>query len=243
MVNTLLFVVQSTNNFPIAVLKPIFLDGPGTILLYLILFSSILFLLLKQGRYFNFSLFIVLVFVSWTLIKNIEANKQKSFSVLNVNRISTFQFVDGKKAILYSGAESDSSRAKVVYALEGYWYKMRIKEIQWRTLSEISGYSLKNEVLFVKNNHFQFYNLKGMFLDEDFHIRKNVNHVKTDVAVMAGNKLLPLQRIKEIVTPDILVVDSSVPRYFTNLISSKCEQFDMNCFQVESQGAFVLSLR
>ena len=125
-----------------------------------------------------------------------------------------------------------------------YWHKMRIKEIQWRALNEMSGYSLKNDVLCVKNNHFQFYNIKGLFLDENFPIQKNVSlSVKTDLAIMAGSKLLPLQRIKGIFAPDLLVSNSSVPRYFTNLISSKCEQLDMNCYLVGSQGAFVLSLK
>ncbi len=242
LVNGLIFVVQSINNFPLAVIKPIFLDRPGSILLYLILFSIILFLVLKRGKYFNYSLFIILVFLSWNLIRNFKAENQRFFSVFNVNEISALQFIDGKKAVLYTGAESDSSRAKVVYALEGFWHKMRIKEIQWRALNEISGYSLKNDVLCVKNNHFQFYNIKGLFLDENFPIQKNVSSVKTDLAIMAGSKLLPLQRIKGIFAPDLLVVDSSVPRYFTNLISSKCEQLDMNCYLVGSQGAFVLSL-
>ena len=176
------------------------------------------------------------------LIRNFKAEKQKIFSVFNVSGISVLQFIDGKRALLFTGEESDESREKVVYALEGFWHKMRIKEIQWRALNEISGYRLKNDVLFVNNSYFQFYNIKGLFLDQKFPIKENVTSVKTDLAIMVASKLLPLQRIKGNFASDLLVVDSSVPWYFTNLISSKCEQLDMNCYLVGSQGAFVLSL-
>lgn len=242
LVNGLLLIVQSINSFPLAVLKPIYLDAPGSILLYLILFSIILFLVLKQGRYLNLSLFIVLVFVSWTFVQNIKAEKQKSFSVFNVSGISTLQFVDGKRSLLFTGADSDESREKVVYALEGFWQKMRIKDIDWRTFDEISDSQMKNNALFINKSYFQFYNLKGFRLDQISLIKENVNPVRTDLIVVAGNELMPMEKINEVYQSDILVVDSSVPWYFNNLITSKCEQYDMSCYQVGKQGAYVLNL-
>lgn len=237
-VNGLLAVVQTVNSFAFAVTKPIFLDQIGSILLYMILFAIILFLIVKRVRYLNFSLFLVLVFIGWTFSLKIKTVKQKSFSIPNVNGISVIQFVDGNRAYLITSASSDKEKLKVARALDGYWNQLRVRDIQWVAADGMVG-GIEGDALYIKDNYFQFYELKGILYKlisppEE----KYENPLRTNVLVFSGAKGLAISQFSDSYLPDNIVVDSSVPWYFSDQIAFDCALINHDCFQVSREGAY-----
>ena len=238
-VKGLMLVVDSVNSLPFSVTKPIFLDSVGSFLLYLILLLGILFFLLKKVKYLNYGLAVVALFIGWTLLLNLRANNQKSLSVFNINGISAIQFVDGKMAYLYSSAESDQMKQNVGKALDGYWHQLRLKKVQWNSINDFNVSNFKSNALYVNKGFFQFYDLKGFLYDLESPIKERYGTLaKTDILIVSGANWLPTAKFNKSYQPDVLIVDSSVPWYYSNQITSYCEQIDMDCFPVSSRGAF-----
>jgi len=242
-VSSLVFVVEKVGDLPYAITKPVYVDSVGVIWLFLFIFFIVFFIYYKKAWLLNISLGFILLFLSWNLFKTYQANKQKFITVMNVSGKSLIQFTNGREAFLLHNAETIDDIEKIKYAVNSYSQVLRLKNIHWYLLGDTSILP-ENSQLYYKYGFFRFFNIDG-YLGPGIQrqVAPGNNRLPIDLLIVSGNSKKHLKKYLNYFETESVVIDSSVPAYFSKYLINDCNSFNVNYFSVRGKGAFIYNLQ
>ena len=235
--------IEVVGNINFSVSSPLFLDIPEVGILYLMIIFVGVFLVYRKNNHFFTFIILIVVFFTYGLSRKITIDKNRSLAVFNSGRYSLIQFTEGNSAYIVSRYNSEENRIAIKYALDGFRNKMGIRNSSFYFLDQESSINIEEGNLIIDKDFFSFYGEEGYFLDlSQFPSKNEVEPFQTDLLILSGSGRVTAYQIEKLVNPEMVILDSSVPYYYTNKLKSDFQLLGIPCFDVREKGAFMLEM-
>ncbi len=242
-VSGLVFSVEKISHLPHAISGNIYVDTAGVLLLYIFISFFIGFIYLKRGWILNMALGFMLLFLGWNLTGVFQANKQRNISVLNVSGKSLIQFTHGRTAWLFYRHEAEDNLESIKYVADTYKHFLRLNKLVWINQAD-TAQSVFEDRLLLRNGFFQFDDQTGFILSELSEKPGGIElENQLDLLIISGKDKIYLEKYLEVLNPETVVIDSSVPFYLLKYLQNDCETSKISCISVKEKGAFIHKMR
>ncbi|MCQ2974446.1 MAG: ComEC family competence protein [Bacteroidales bacterium] len=216
--------VSWIESLPGSCIKNIFLPNSSAILLYLVLFSIIVFIFYKQFYWVKLSA-IGLLLVSLIYLSEIKGrNADELLIVYNCNKASAIQI--GNKLITNS------------QNIDKYFIDMYIPP------SELAGYKNieiinQDSLSKISDNFFMIDKKIVGIIDNDEFINIEPT-LKIDYLILSKNVECNLKNLSEKYKPEIIILDSSNSKKYREQVTKESLNKNINIYDVNVNGAFIL---
>lgn len=217
------------DHFSFAVTDGIMHTPLQTLLLYLFIAATGIWLLNKNAKALKWSLICLGLFFGLQSFYLYETKQQQKLVVYNLSQHSAVDFMLGDR-YLFTG--------DTVLLKDGFLRNFHLKpsRIMHRTYEQ----SLKPN-LFEQS----VYTINGktiVFLHENFWFKDQPQKIKADVLIVSRNPRLYMEHLLKAIEPKLIVFDSSNPGWKIKHWKKDCERFQIPFYTTSEQGAFVMNL-
>lgn len=231
-------------NLPGAVITDIKFNFVQVVICYLLIIVITIYINNKKIKWLRFSLFVVIILLTFNVINAIKDVKQKLVFVYNIKNISTLNFIDGKNNVLFSDIELNKQNIK--YAISNNWLELGANNEKIIPFAKLNNrfllsnlITINNENLFFKNNFFDFYGCKIVAIRNPINTsNSNNNIISVDYIILSRNANVHLSDIVKLFKFKKIIIDSSNSVMVTNKWLKEAEKLNITCFNVSKQGAF-----
>lgn len=220
--------VLMINKIPFALWDGISISVTGVILLYII-FSSLVYWLLKKSLIaFRIGWIAALIFAGFTSFNKWQAYHQKKMIVYNIPMHKAIDFIQGNN--YYSVSDSAVKEDKLLR-------DFNLKPA--RIALMLTSTSPLPDVLFHKNNFYQFYNRRVLLIDSASNYFPMKEKIKLDYIIISKNPQIKISNLAQTFDCQSYVFDASNSRWKIGKWKKECEELHLHSHSVSDQGAFV----
>ncbi len=239
---------QYIENMPGAVARDIPFSMSLMLLFYLSLILATLFIVYKKISYLRYLLVSIILILGFTIYEKINTLEQRKLYVYNIKGVSSINFIDGSKNVLFS--DLVPQKTNMLNSLKGNWLMLGVGKERIIPFSQLNKQFLftnilttNNENLFFKNNYFNFYGCRIVALREKFKIPEQITK-KLDVKyiVLSNNVFMNISEIIKVYNPSQIIIDASNSKWRINKWIEEAKKYNVKCFAVTESGAFVVDI-
>jgi competence protein ComEC len=217
------------DDFSFAVTDGIMHTPLQTILLYLFITATAIWLLQKNSKALKWSLLCLMLFFGLQSFYLFQTKKQNKLVVYNLSQHAATDFMLGD-AYLFTG--------DTVLLKDGFLRNFHLKpsRISHRTYEKgLPPNLFSNSVIRINKKTI-------VFLHENFRFSELPQKIKADVVIVSHNPKLYIEPLLKSMEPQLIVFDSSNPLWKIKLWQKDCQRFQIPFFTTSEQGAFVMNL-
>lgn len=197
-----------------------------------------------------------LVEVTLQIVYFVEALPLSQLSDLNVSILQTILLISF--IYLFSTWVSYKRPLSLIISLALVWALLTIKTYNNKMFEQtqlvVFNSRNKSEILLYHKNRRQYIEVpengllphreKSIYRLSDSSIFNNTpeKSITLDILILSQNKDFNLNNILTIFSPSTIVLDSSLPSYFSKTIANQCEQLGIEVHDVTKDGAFSVNI-
>jgi competence protein ComEC len=217
------------DHFSFAVTDGIMHTPLQTILLYLFIAATAIWLLNKNGKAFKWSLTCLVLFFGLQSFYLYQTKQQNKLVVYNLAQHSAADLMLGNH-YLFTG--------DTVLLQDGFLRNFHLKpsRIVHRTYEHSIKPNLFSESIYKINNK------TILFLHKNYWFEQQEQKIKADVVVVSRNPKLYIEHMLKAIEPKLIVFDSSNPQWKIKKWKEDCKRFQIPFYTTGEQGAFVMNL-
>lgn len=202
--------VQFTENLPFSLVQEISVSRLDTYLLYLFIITSLVFIHYRKIKYFYFSGFILLSFISIQLIDRYSDLYRKDFTVYSIQNETAFEFSSGNKTYLVASPELIQNEAQLLFNIKHNWYRKNITSIHHLNVDSIYN---QTDYLFANKGVIRFYGKTFAFLNhQNF---KLIQKLKPHFIIVSSKNYKLLYQIENALSFDCKIIfDSTIKDHY-----------------------------
>jgi competence protein ComEC len=239
MIYLLNLVVGTVKFLPFSGISNIYTSMPMVIFIYLLLL--LMFVMVNKKKLqllIPVTLIIAVIFVIHTY-HNYDTLHQKKIVIYSINKHSAWDFIVGNNHVLITDSLLTNDKSKIDYHLKNSRSRWRTDDILQtlpkndttinRLLSLVDNFLFFNDVrIYINDGEKQFYPVKSK--------------LHLDIILMSGERCSDIAQLQTIFEFDRIIIDSSVPWWQQKKIMEVAEKQNINCYNVNTQGAIVIDL-
>lgn len=217
------------DDFSFAVTDGIMHTPLQTILLYLFIATTAVWLLNKNNKAVKWSLLCLILFFGLQSFYLLQTKNQKKLVVYNLAQHSAADLMLGN-SYLFSG--------DTILLKDGFLRNFHLKpsRITNRVYETALTPNLFSETAYRVNNK------TILFLHENYWFSEHKEKMKVDVLIVSHNPKLYIEYLLKAIEPKLIVFDSSNPQWKIKKWKEDCQRFQIPFFTTSEQGAFVMNL-
>jgi competence protein ComEC len=217
------------DHFSFAVTDGIMHTPLQTILLYLFITATAVWLLNKNQKALKWSLLCLLLFFGLNSYYLFQVKRQQKLVVYNLSQHAAADIMLGS-SYLFTG---DTSLLK-----DGFLRNFHLKpsRIVHRTYAHALKPNLYSRSVYTINNK------TILFLHENYWFQEQPQKIKADVVIVSHNPKLYIEHLLKAVDPKLIVFDSSNPQWKILKWKEDCKRYQIPFYTTGEQGAFVMNL-
>jgi len=217
------------DHFSFAVTDGIQHNPAQTILLYLFIAATAIWLLQKKAKALKWSLGFLVLFFMLQSFSIYKSRQQKKLIVYNLSQQSAVDFMLGDQYLFKGDA---------VLLQDGFLRNFHLKpsRIFYRT------YHSPLYIPSTQNNSLMVNGKKILQINQSYQYDPLSTKIKADIVIISKNPRLFIADLLKTVDCKLLIFDSSNPQWKVALWKRDCEKLNLNCFSTSDQGAFVMNL-
>ncbi len=220
----------------------IYMPWAKLILVYLIILTSFHLLFFKRILILKYLVFLVLSLIVFNTIVKYKNLNRKEVLVFNVKKHNVVEFVDGKEAVLLTDSVFLEDKKMQDFVLKSNHINCEIIKKMEFNVNTYNTHASKN--LLLDGSFLGFYDKKLFLLDSQDSLLKGQISRKIDVdaVIISGNKSINIEELQKCMRFNKIIISSSVSYWKQKLISNKCKDTGIECFNVNNEGAFIEDL-
>lgn len=232
--------VVLVEKLPYSLLQGISINLIETWLIYILIIFILAFFVQQNIKFMRFAFFIIISLLFYQIIENHFQHEQKKFIVYNINKISAYDFIDGKENFLLSDSSFINDESKILFHVRHHWWDLGISQNSFLDIDKIR--EKKNQNFLIKNNFIQFHDLKFVLINQNFSERKSERKLKVDYLLISGSPKISIEELKEIFDFKQIIFDSSNSNSAIKKWLEEAKNLNVNCYSVIHNGAFIIDL-
>lgn len=227
--------VKFIENAPYSTLQDIQISTFEMVLFYLFSISIIVAISQKRKAIIltSFSIFILLL-GSFTFRKYENTHQQK-ITVYNIQNCFALDFIDGKKRVFIADSILMNTSDKQDFHIKNHIVANGINK---SFLFNIDKKELKSDIVFRKDNFFQFKNKRILLIDKGFEIMKSDRRISLDYIIIANNPEIEMGMLTEEFIFKELVFSSYNKKWAVTKWIEECDKLGYNYHNVNKEGAW-----
>lgn len=225
-------------------------DMPFSLSMMILIYFLIIVLFALWVTRFKHYVFLALGFLLLIALLNISNsekwNNQHELVIYSVKKRSSFCFISGREAVLFSDSAVAGDSMLVGFTMRPHWVSKALKKVSVFNPGNSPGLSKTSPMLegefMVMGNYYQFRKTRVAFVSR----KPSKNHAGAKLAVdfliirdMPGvhmAELLNLYSARQV------IIDSSAPAWRSRLWQEECSQLGQECYSVPENGALVVEI-
>lgn len=224
--------------FPFHGFDNIYMPISKLILVYLIIFVAFQLIISKKIIFLKYLALLVFTLLGVNTIVKYNSLIKSEVVMFNVSNHDVFEFVDGNNTILICDSTFSIDENFREFVLEAYHIQNGLKienilNIDKSHNIESNNYLVSGSFLNFKHKKFYFHKSN----DSLFTINKN-KRIEIDAVVILGRKQFDILKIQECINFKKIIISSSVPYWKQKQIEEKCKEIGVECFNINSKGAY-----
>ena len=172
--------------------------------------------------------------------------KQNQFVVYAVKNHTSFCFISGKQAVLFSDSAAAGDSMLIGYTMRPHWVSKALNNVDVLVVgAQTSRYKpsyLLNGACVSQGNYYQFGKTRVALISEKpnkYHKRAKLN---VDYLIIRNIKGLKVADILSTYSAGELIFDSSVPKWKSLKLAEECQLLGQKFYSVSTAGAFIAEL-
>ncbi|GAB4252940.1 MAG: ComEC/Rec2 family competence protein [Saprospiraceae bacterium] len=227
--NQIVFFIQ---DLPGALISDIFLTSGQTILLYLTLFTTMVYVSHKHRRSLIASSALGLIFIAFTSFTSISNHRSFELVIYDKYNASVIEFYKGRQC--YRICSEENTATSLEYTVKGHHQRLGIREVY--EVSRTSAAS--DDSLFLKTgNRILFGGLRILHLDGTTRLAP-ASKVKIDLIIVSDNAGEQLEQLLATVDCNKVIFDSSNKFYKLKESTQMLDKLGVEYHLVAQNGAF-----
>jgi competence protein ComEC len=246
----LAFLVKALNlsigfvdQLPFSVIDRISLSSFEVILLYIFIISCVLAILKRYKVMIWLLMFSLLTWCFNSITKSANQLKTEKVIVYKVHNGSAYDFIKGRSHVFIADSIVFSDRSSIDFNVRGSWIDHRLKNTL--TINLDQPYIINNLAdfnLYMQSGFIQFCEIRIMVMDDKENRLLNSDKVlKMDIMILRNNPFIDFEKLKRVFDPGIVIFDSSNSWWRINKWKALCKKYDISCYSVSDNGAFIQS--
>jgi competence protein ComEC len=217
------------DHFSFAVTDGIMHTPLQTLLLYLFITATGIWLLNKNTKALKWSLICLVLFLGLQSFYAYNTMRQQKLVVYNLSQQAATDLMLGNR-YLFTG--------DTVLLKDGFLRNFHLKpsRIVHRTYEQGLRPNLFSQTVYRINHKTIF------FLQENYRFQPMEQKLKVDVLIVSHNPRLYIEYLLKAVDPKLIVFDSSNPQWKVKKWKEDCQRYQIPFFTTGEQGAFVMNL-
>ena len=231
--------VKFIENAPYSSLKDIHITTIELFLFYLLSISMILAIYQKRKVIFLASLSLFVVLFSSFTIRKFSHLQQQEIIVYNIRNYSAIDIINGKSRILLADSTLLSDEGKQLFHIKNHIVFSGITE---SSSYDIDSKEIENNILFRKDNFLQFSDKRLLIINSGFKVTPDNSKFNLDYIIIRCNPRIDLKELASSYNFSKIIFDSSNSRWKIKEWISECQESGIDFHDVNSSGAWQLSL-
>lgn len=229
-------IVSLVEHLPYSTINQINITKIEVLLLYIIIFSGVLYLH-KHRKYLHLFIFCTFLFILLQTKENYQAQQIHSIHFYNVRNCPTVHFIESQQRSYLFSTERDSVIQKLQYATKRYWDKLRLKT------PTIVPFNYSKSNIWRHNNILSF---QGKIIcivnDNRWKNKCATKPLKLDYLYLCKGYhgkllwLMPLFNIQQV------VIDSSISEHKKERFKRECTLLGLPFISLSEKGAYQIYL-
>jgi competence protein ComEC len=223
--------IRIVNNIPMSVISGIEISLIQSMLLYLVLISSIVWVVDSRRKWFIYGLVLLFVFFGLNSSDVVTKQHQHKLVVYNISKHTAIDIMDGINCTFIGDSMVNKDQSLYNFHIKPCRTLYRTQVVD--TLPSIAVY----------DNFIQFNNKKVMVLDKPLpHNLQPKQKIKVDVVVITKNPKMYVTQLVQYFDCNQLVFDATNPFWKVNYWKQDAQKLHIPYYDIREQGAFVMDL-
>ncbi len=244
------FSVQHIEKLPYSTISDIYLSKYDLILIYITIIILSVFIVNKKYSWFRLSLISIILFIGLLIYeKNSNLNSRKII-IYNIDKVSAYNFIDKTDNVLISNFNEKSNHKNLMFYIKNNWLSLGLKNEKIVDLKKLNPkyiftnlIAIDNQNIFLKDKFIDYYGKRLLILNDKNQLKYNsAKKLNLDFIIIANNINVNIKSLIKNYNFKTLIIDSSNSRHNTNQIISQCKLLNINCFDVNKNGAFIVEI-
>jgi len=211
--------------------------------IYVTLAGILVYTEIKKVKYIFVSLITCFLFICFQLYENTEQFQQKKIIVYNVPGKTAINFIDGKENIFLTDSTLINDESKMLFHIRHNWFEMGVNSEIFVNLNDTTNFIPDESENFHRHGNFiQFFDKKIAIVDENFDYRKKRNPIRVNYLILSNNPKIYFEKLIKLFQFDLLILDSSNSKWYSEKILKKAEENNVNVYSVLEDGAWVVNI-
>lgn len=247
LVFSLNWIVLFIDHLPYAITSNIKMTLINVFFLYGVIACVILLIVNRKFNYFLSASILTLMFLLNIAFDKYQLLNQKKFIVYNIPKHTAINFIDGDDNIMVSDIMLRNDNLK--FHVKNNWIDKGIQSEKVVNLEQLKKehlvsniFKIDNKNLFTKHSYFQYYNYKIAIIDKNIISFIPTKKIEVDIIIWTQNSKIPLEKIKQLYSFKILIIDSSNSTYITEKLEKECKLLGITNWTVSKKGAYSIDI-
>ena len=239
----LLSIIQFLNSaifwieqWPVSVIKGIWIGLPILVLLYLMILSIVYAIQSKNFRWLisTISLFLIIAINSaFTLV---DRKSDSQIVIYHIYKNSLIDFIDGNNLTFVKSQDLDST--KQLRAAQNYRWFLKVKRDRGFKFHESR---FKTDQLFYQKPFLQFKNYRMVIVDEPLP-ESFKNRVKVKSILVRNSPKIEVSKLLDYFDFNQIIFDGSNHQYKVKQWKEACKELGIDCYDTSVDGAYIVKL-
>ena len=202
------------------------------ILLSTILFLSF-FLISKRIKFIKYSLFLIILFISYNISVSLINSNKSMFIVYNIPKRSAINLINGNYSQLYTNLDSTESDKTIKYNILPIWRKLKVKRFFQENITNTNTYY----------DYYTISDIRIINIRNSSLLKFKANHkLESDFLILSENVNLNIKELRQYFDFNTIIFDSSNSDYKIRIWEKDCDLENVNYHIISNQGAFEVQL-
>ncbi len=237
-------VVLIVDQFSFTVINGISITIFETWIIYLLLFTSIAFLLSKSSLYLRLFMCCIIILLATQLMETIKIKNQHQLIVYSVKNRTAINFIDGTVSHFIADQTLVNDKSAMLFHVLHHWWDCGINLNNNVNLPAINIADEYSPNYYRHNNIIQFCDKKILIIDSliDPSLFSGKHKIVFDYAIVNANGVEQFKKVTEQCQVQNVIIDSSNNGKTVKKIKQACFSNHITFYDVNQQEAFSLSL-
>ncbi len=210
------------------------IDLFGTLILYIIIFSSIIFLYYRNKKMIWVSLSSIIIFLGYNLFDNYNELNSKKITLYSIRKQSIIDVKNENQLLVFTDSATFFANNQSNFQTNSHRISEGIvpQEIDWFG----SEKTYRNNGIFKQGNYFQAGSKRIAIINQSF--IPTYNRLKVDYAIINNNAKLRMKSIVKAIDAKLWIFDSSNSDYKINKWVKECDSLSVANYVVSKSGAY-----
>lgn len=242
LVHFLNYLVFSVEQFPYALIRGISISVIETILIYIFIAATMVWLIRTKFNYALIALSTCCVFLAFQVFNFTKNKSRQYFVVYDIPKKSAINFIDGTTNVLIADTDLIKNKKQMLFNIHNFWWDNGLDENKATFINDSIKFKTHSESLLIHQNFYLFNTTRFVKIDKSFARFNLKDTLESDFVILSDNVKGTLHGLVSNLKFKKIIIDSSNSMAKANEWLKEADEMGASCFSVLQQGAFVLDL-